>query len=502
MTDLGYPTATVTRPELRAGPLVAEGGEGRVYELVDRPGVLYKAYRRPMPRGPLDALIAWQRRSAETHPELARRVRAAAAWPDAVVTEPGAPEGTVSGILLPRAPRRFSLRHREGTSRLATLSYLTADPGQRAAAYGLTLPPPVTVERLGIVYALARLLEAFEGSDPAIGHGDLSTKNVLWSLERGPEVFVLDCDSCERYHLDGSVVDDHGRDRATTPNWDDPAIPARGNPTLASDRYSLALIFLRVVGAAHFPIQRRQREGELVGVDLGIPPAARRARSLREGALIWDLCARCLGLADPAGRPGPGVWVAALEEVLDEMGGMAQVRAVWSAQGGGSPAPTPRAFRATPSPEVTVRPVPVSGASRRWERLSPSAARTVAQRSAPVVRSGGGGVVGHPAAAVASAGPGTWRGSVPGPPGPSATTPAGQGAQQLPPGVLELIATGTRRGAQLWLSTHRDAVGALVSPSRRREGVWRGAGCMVLDFVLLAVIFYVVAIVASVFAGI
>jgi hypothetical protein len=52
------------------------------------------------------------------------------------------------------------------------------------------------------------------------------------------------------------------------------------------------------------------------------------------------------------------------------------------------------------------------------------------------------------------------------------------------------------------LSTHRDAVGALVSPSRRREGVWRGAGCMVLDFVLLAVIFYVVAIVASVFAGI
>ena len=495
MNELGYPAAVVTRPELRAGPLLAEGGEGRVYELVDRPGALYKAYRRPTPRGPLDALIAWERRSAETRPELARRVLAAAAWPDAVVTEPGAPAGTVSGILLPRAPRRFSLRHREGSSRLATLSYLTADPGQRAAAYGLALPPPVSVERIGIVYALARLLEAFGSADPAIGHGDLSTKNVLWSLERGPEVFLLDCDSCERYHPDGSVVDDTGRPRAMTPNWDDPAIPAGGNPTLASDRYSLALIFLRVVGAAHFPIQRRQRDGEILGIDIGIPPGARRARSLREDAAIWRLCAQCLSIRDPAARPAAAVWVSALEEVLDQLGGMSQVRAVWAAQGGGSPAPTPRVAPA-PAPDVTVAPVAVSGASRRWERMSPAAASAVAQRSASAARSAGG-VPGPPAASGPGAATATWRGSVPGPPGPSALP-----GPPRPPGIFELLATGSCRGGQLWFSTHREALAAVAAPARRREGVWRGAGCLVLDFVLLAVAFYLVAMIVSVFSGI
>ncbi|MHB1929589.1 MAG: hypothetical protein ACYCUG_09255, partial [Acidimicrobiales bacterium] len=174
MSDLGYSPTAVSRPELRAGPLLAEGGEGRVYELAGRPGTLYKAYRRPAQRAPLESLIAWEADLAGTRPELAARVRAAAAWPRAVVTEPGAAAGTAAGLLVPRAPRRFAVRHRDGTSHLATLSYLTADPAQRAAAYGLALPAPVSTDRVGIVYALARALEALQSAVPSIGHGDLS----------------------------------------------------------------------------------------------------------------------------------------------------------------------------------------------------------------------------------------------------------------------------------------------------------------------------------------
>ncbi len=496
MSETGYGSTAVARPELRAGPLVAEGGEGRVYELVDRPGVLYKAYRRPARRAPLEGLIAWERCSAETRPELARRVLAAAAWPQAVVTEPGAPEGTVSGILLPRAPRRFYLRHREGTNRLATLSYLTADPGQRAAAYGLALPPPVSVERIGVVYALARVLEAFQAAEPAIGHGDLSTKNVLWSLERGPEVFLLDCDSCERYHPDGSVVEDTGRSRAMTPNWDDPAVAPGGNPSPTSDRYSLALIFLRVVGAAHFPIQRRQRNDDCsgIGIDFGVPQGARRARSLRDGAMVWDLCSRSLSAREPEGRPGAAVWVAALEEILDELGGMSQVRAVWASQGGGTPAPTPQLGPREPG-EVTVRPV-AAGGRRHWERMSPAAA-LVAARSAAASPGAAAPVAGQAPAAA----PGTtlWRGSVPGPPG-GRVAPGQSGPP--PPGIFELAVTGSRRGGRAWLAVHREMLAALAAPDRRREGLWRGAGCLLLDFVLLAVGFYLVAMVVGVFSGI
>ena len=149
---------------------------------------------------------------------------------------PGHPAPTAAalpvaaGVLLPRAPRRFALRHRDGTTRLATLSYLTADPAHGAVAYGLSLPEPAGPERLGLVYALARVLEAFESTDPVVGHGDLSSKNVLWSLQRGPEVFVIDCDNCERFDPDGRPLAEAGRRRATTPNWEDPAVLAGANP--------------------------------------------------------------------------------------------------------------------------------------------------------------------------------------------------------------------------------------------------------------------------------
>ncbi len=491
MTRPGSSATVVMRPDLRAGPLLAEGGEGRVYELADRPGLLYKAYRRPVPRAPLAALVAWEDRLAVDHPEVARRVWAATAWPDAVVTEPGAPDGTVAGILLPRAPRRFSLRHRDGTSRLATLSYLTADPGQRAAAYGLALPGAGSAERVGIVYALARVLEAFQSADPAIGHGDLSTKNVLWSLERGPEVFLLDCDSCELYGESGAVVDDDGgRARAMTPNWDDPAIAPGANPTLASDRYSLALVFLRVVGAAHFPLQRRQREGEVLGVELGLPSGTRQPRSLREGAVVWDLCAQCLSTVDPARRPGAAVWVAALEEILDEMGAMGQVRAVWAAQGGGVPAPTPR-VAPTWVPDVTVRPVPVATGTRRYRTLSPAASRPPGTPGAP----------GPPAAprpvtpAWGASGPGRVAASR------AAAAAAGPGTPP-PPGLFELAATGSRKGAEIWLAVHRRTLAAVSTRGRRREGAGRVVGCILVDFALMAVIFYVVAMVVSALLGI
>ena len=166
------------------------------------------------------------------------------------------------GTLMPRAPAEFWLRHRDGTKRLATLSYLATDPERIAVAYGVLMPPPGAPERVALVYALARLLEAWQSGPPLprVVHGDLSAKNVLWSLQPAPAVYVLDCDGATvRYGPDeigGEVPDDADRrPRATTPNWDDPALAPGAPPTRASDRYMLGITFLRVVGAAHFPLQ-------------------------------------------------------------------------------------------------------------------------------------------------------------------------------------------------------------------------------------------------------
>ena len=474
----------VARPDLQIGPLLAEGGEGRVFELVDRRGTLLKAYRRPAALAPLAGLVEWPVVVEAQSAELAQRVAASAAWPSAVVVDEGAETGTAAGLLLPRAPRRFSLRHRAGDTHLATLSYLTAAPGQRAAAYGLALPPPFSVERLGIVYALARLLEAFQSATPAIGHGDLSTKNVLWSLERGPEVFVLDCDSAERYDAGGARLDAEHRRRAMTPNWDDPAIPPGTNPTPESDRYSLALIFLRVAAAAHFPIQGRQRQGEALHIDFEIPPWAMRARSLDADAPIWDLCERSLSVTRAEERPPAANWAAALEQILDDLGAMRTVRAVWSAQGGGAPGPTPPVPGAARPDDlgVRVRPVIAQPRPQQWRRLTGAPAPAAARWGGTV--SGFGPTIpalSATATATAAAAAG----------GPGAAVPATSGAPQL----RQVL----RRSLAAWLGMHRRMLRSLATRGSRGAGVARLLVCGALDVVVLLWTVFLVGIFVAAF---
>ncbi|MCL2396431.1 MAG: hypothetical protein FWC87_17315, partial [Acidimicrobiaceae bacterium] len=325
----------VDRRQLRLGPLLAEGGEGRVYELLESPDCVYKAFRSPQPRAGLTELVGW---STTLDPAAAGRVGASTSWPLAMVvdapfvTSSGNIEpGPAAGLLLPRAPRRFSLRHRDGRAHLATLSYLTADPDRRSAAYGIDLPAVMSPERLGLVYALARLIEAFESPTPAVSHGDLSAKNVLWSLSRGPEVFIIDCDNGERF-AGGAPLGPADRRRAMTPNWDDPAVLSGANPGPYADRYSLALIFLRVCGAAHYPIQKRQKAGEPVEVEIGVPASARRVRSLGPSAPLWQLCSAGLG-GDAGSRPPAATWIAALESAIGDLGAARILDAVWASQG-------------------------------------------------------------------------------------------------------------------------------------------------------------------------
>jgi hypothetical protein len=492
---------TVRLDELRVGDLLAEGGEGRVFELPLQPHLVFKAYRQDAHRDFLDDLVGWPAGVREAL--LVERVQAATAWPAAVVVESG--RAAAAGVLLPRAPRRFAVRHRDGSTRLATLSYLTADPAYRAVAYGLTLPPPVSPERLGIVYALARLLEAFERASPRVGHGDLSTKNVLWSLQRGPEVFVLDCDNCERFGPGGAPLGIAGRRRAMTPNWEDPAVGPGENPSPTSDRYSLALIFLRVVGAANFPIQARQRQGTGVTVDFAMPAGSLGEVLLRPGAALWDLCSCGLNVADPSARPPASAWVSALEAVLDGLGAASVMRAVWAAQGGGAsdsplPASGPGPHPAADGAGVVIHPVPATPrAVPRWTVVASEPAVTlrrwpVGARGAPA----GAGVVGS----VGLAGTGTAGsgGLLAG-----AAPPAGSSAAaSSPPAtrIAPLLATQARRAARWWLATHREMVGLLWRSGHRRNGVRRLAWCALVDLATALVGLFVVAMVAAPVLGI
>lgn len=367
---------------LRVGDVLAEGGEGRVHQLPRQPHLVFKSYLYPADRSHLEGLVAWPERVASV--EAASTVRAAAAWPCSVVT---GDDGEALGLLMPRAPRRFAVRHRDGHSRLASLSYLTSDPQHRVVAYGLSLPAAGSPERVGLIYALARLLAAFESEEPAVGHGDLSTKNVLWSLQRGPEVFVLDCDNCDVFAPDGRPAEATVRRRAMTPNWDDPAVPRGHNPIRATDLYSLGLIFLRVVGAANFPVQARQRSGDGVEIRFPVPPGPGSGLLLDPSHPVWRLCAMSLSLSQPERRPPARAWLGPLEQLLDAMGAAGLMRSVWAGQGGGEPSPDVLPA-GDPNGEVSIVPEPAPRRDRTWSRVSPAPRYGGAAQPAPTASIG------------------------------------------------------------------------------------------------------------------
>ncbi len=534
------------RRALPLGELLAEGGEGRVFEVVPgaagagRPCV-YKELRHPRPLPELGPLIAFPGELASLDPWLSARALSSSAWPLSAVV--GDDPELALGSLLPRAPAQFWVRHRDGTNRLATLSYLANDPDRIAVAYGVTTPPPGAPERVAIVYALARLLEAWQRDPPAarVAHGDLSAKNVLWSLIPAPAVYVLDCDGAtvlsgdespsedeslsgddgasgaglsDRGLSDGGLSDGGlsdgglsdgglsgggfsgggfsggglsdgglavgaGRPRATTPNWDDPALPAGDRPTESSDRYLLAITFLRVVGAAHFPLQSRQRTGAHVNVDLELPRSWRKYPDMPG---LWGLCERSLSLVNYADRPPPSEWVAELEELLAVQSGTRLAAAVREAQGDERPG------RVTAAPDVRkVRNLPQVPQVPDVPRVPDVTVPDIVVR--PVLRH-------RP--------PPTWRliGAAPLDPGADPATvsqaaggSAAIGSASIAPRKL------ARQVLAMWGGAHSAAARLARSPGRRRYGVRRLAGVLVLDLAAACVGVFVIAMIVSPWIG-
>lgn len=506
---------------LRLGQLVAEGGEGRVFDVVAGPPELgarpvYKQFRHPRPLPELRSLVTFPSLLASEDQALTARVRSSSAWPVASVV--GDDPALALGTVMPRAPAEFWLRHRDGTSRLATLSYMAGDPDRIAVAYGALMPPPGAAERVALVYALARLLVAWQSQPPSPGavHGDLSGKNILWSLQPAPAVYVLDCDGAsvrcgpddevdDEVDYEGSDVgsdvgpgspgratragsrlgwDDGGgegahlrrRSRAITPNWDDPALHPGDPPTQASDRYMLGITFLRVVGAAHFPLQGRQRAADKVNVDLELP---RSWRKLPDVPVLWELCERSLSVVDAGGRPSPAEWAAELEQLLEVLSAQALATAVRVAQGDPRPAMSPgvpatrgdrRKLAAVTVPDVTVRPV--------LRRRPPSTWQLINAASPPL------GGPGDPLDGGRGGSSGTWW--------------AGRGSAITAPLTPRQVG---RRVLATWGGAHRVAVGWARSPGRRAYGVRRLARVLVLDLAAAAVALFVVAMLVSPWIG-
>ena len=135
-------------------------------------------------------------------------------------------------------------------------------------------------DRLALLGSLAAALSRLHALGTVVG--DLSPKNVLFSLGSSPSCFLIDCDAVQ---LRGVTV----LDQVETPDWEAPAGETRA--TQATDSYKLGLLAIRLFA-------RDQSSRDATALAAASPELGRLAR------LSLSL--------DPDQRPAPGMWIPAL----------------------------------------------------------------------------------------------------------------------------------------------------------------------------------------------
>jgi hypothetical protein len=255
--------------DLTAAAKLGGGGQGTVYRLVD--GTLLKLYH------PGIAVLSDELRRLIDLPDGRGDLSGAPlAWPSGRVFD----GGRCVGLLMPEVPARFTTSM-AGRRRLLELQFLLYP--RRAMWADLELPTGTQRRRLATAYVeLFRVLHR-----NGVVAGDVSMRNLLWTLDGGPSVFAIDCDGFRVAGRPPAVRP------ADTVGWGDPARPRE--VTVDTDRYKLALVTLRV----------------LIGDHTVTPEDVCRKEFLR-CLLGKDLSTLARYAARPGRRPAAECWLAAL----------------------------------------------------------------------------------------------------------------------------------------------------------------------------------------------
>jgi len=303
---------------LRLGRQFGSGGQGRVmavdgYRINGRWPAALKIYSpsviAEIDSAALEQIAALPERLADSDSGWLLQHTA---WPAVIVEDRGA----VCGFLMRAVPSAYYFSYHTQTlgtrQHLADMAFLL-NPDDYLLSSGLAVSDRT---RVLLLVSTSRMLSRLHGLGVAVG--DLSPKNLLFSLEPTPDSFLIDCDAVR---FEGASV----FRQIETPDWEAPA----GEPkaTAATDAYKFGLLAIRLMA-------RDQSSHDL---------AALSAISQQLG----DLGERSLD-RDPQQRLRPEAWTGAL------------IAAAASASST-PPAPPPRPDPIhVPSPAVTITAPPAS----------------------------------------------------------------------------------------------------------------------------------------------
>ena len=161
------------------------------------------------------------------------------AWPRALVEDT---HGSVTGILMPLIRPEFFCRMEDpATGELEDkpleMTWLATSASQRESVQ-IDLRDADRFERLALLAQLAYILAWLHQHGWVFG--DLSLRNAVFALDP-PNLMLLDCD-------EAAALTDFHRRQVTTPYWDPPECPPRGQQRLqdhVTDVYKLGLAILR-----------------------------------------------------------------------------------------------------------------------------------------------------------------------------------------------------------------------------------------------------------------
>lgn len=221
------------------GPLeeLGRGGEGVVYRCLARPDQVYKEFQsqvlREVDENALDRLIALPS-SLDTSSR--QFLLAHTAWPVEKVVE----RGSVVGYTMPLIPGSFFVRHgvKAYPNRCECdwnkLAMRTTWVGNSNIASDV--PQVSGTQLLEVLIDLCKIVELLHRMKLIIG--DISGRNMLWSLTPTPSVMMIDNDG---YRVEGARGVTLPKQ---TPDWQDPYLGG-AETTQQSDLYKLSLAVLR-----------------------------------------------------------------------------------------------------------------------------------------------------------------------------------------------------------------------------------------------------------------
>ncbi|MYS21130.1 hypothetical protein GA0115240_12612 [Streptomyces sp. DvalAA-14] len=224
----------VSLSDVPAGRVLStDDGESRqVYEIAGHPGWLAKLYKAPVPGTAPSALENLIRLPASMTPADRTLIGASVSWPVARIVD----GGTVQGIVMAKAPNRFSARLRNIKGELQDFAPLPLDwlVATDAKCVKRGIRPADRAVREQAVRSLLGIGDLFARHD--IVYGDWSYSNVFWEQGTGA-VFVIDMDTC------GIGT----RKWIQSNGWEDPLFSEARKPalTVLSDRYKLAVLTVR-----------------------------------------------------------------------------------------------------------------------------------------------------------------------------------------------------------------------------------------------------------------